>query len=257
MNLAQWRQRFVAGIISADSAADFCNHLASTPPSRFAVYRNNYQQALVSVLANCYLCCRTIVGEHCFAQLARDYVEHHPPLGSNLNQYGAQFSEFLRPLMRQHHSLSQLAYLSELAKLEWLVQQSYYAKDSIPCQLWPALAPLPVDTQQSVNLVLRADISLLSSRFPLHTLWSRHQSTVPTGSVIANPSSEYYLMVHRVSDRVKVTAIAPPAYQLLLAVRAKQSLAQISANAEWAAQLFSAIEQGWLVGFHLPKDSHV
>ena len=61
-----------------------------------AVYRNNTEQTLLSVLQQSFAVCRMLVGERCFNQLALRYCRTHPSSSLDLNAYGELFPRLHR-----------------------------------------------------------------------------------------------------------------------------------------------------------------
>ena len=92
-----------------------------------AVYRNNTEQTLLSVLQQSFSVCRMLVGERCFNQLALRYCRTHPSSSLDLNAYGELFPNFIDQRLAPGEPLQVVPYLGDMARLEWLLQRAYHA----------------------------------------------------------------------------------------------------------------------------------
>lgn len=140
---------------------------------RIAVYRNTVQAGLVDVLAAAYPVVERVVGRRRFRQLTRDYVIANLPNVPQLSVYGAGLAAFL-----ETHDLSlPLAYLPDVARLEWARGEAYFAADAAP--LDPA-ALAAVDPSRITDVVLKPHPAarVVVSDFPIHRIWSVNQPEV-------------------------------------------------------------------------------
>ena len=107
---------------------------------RLAIYRDSSRRALERTLEVIYAVCRQILGPRCFTRLAADYIDAFASRHGDLNRYGANFARHLAAVQRQQPALATLAYLPDLAHLEWHWHAIYYAPDDPPPDA-AALAP--------------------------------------------------------------------------------------------------------------------
>ncbi|HSS29308.1 MAG TPA: DNA-binding domain-containing protein, partial [Usitatibacter sp.] len=96
-----------------------------------AIYRRNLFANLGNALAATYPVVQRLVGDAFFREAARQYVLAHPSHSGDLNDYGASFAGFLA---RYPHAAT-LAYLADVARLEWACHESYGAPDAAPFDL--------------------------------------------------------------------------------------------------------------------------
>ena len=116
MNLAQHQHAFAAELAASDDAA--------VPSSLgMEIYRNAYRARLLGALEVTYERTRRWVGEAAFAAAACHYVISHPSHDWTLDRFGAQFPEVLRTLFANDGEVSELAWL------EWHLQQAFAAPD--------------------------------------------------------------------------------------------------------------------------------
>lgn len=248
MRLVEWQNAFIGALSEAGSDEPLLSLVNVREIDRLAVYRNNNNQALTTAMRTAYPMCDKILGEQCFDQLARDYQYHHPLKQSNLNQYGQFFSELLANTIATHTEFAGLEYLSDLAQLEWLLQLSYYASDGRDCYSLSQLGLLNEEQQASVVMLLRPDVKLLRSKYPLYELWLKYQNEQEDIKISA-PEDIYHLCIYRDPFRPQVQRISPEQYRVLTDIMLSHSLSQMSESGTDMASLNSAITTGWVCGF--------
>ncbi|MBL8630062.1 MAG: putative DNA-binding domain-containing protein [Rhodospirillaceae bacterium] len=141
-----------------------------TTPRRLAIYRNNVQKSLVDVLSAAFPVVQRIVGERFFFALARDFAVKHLPDVPHLSVYGAGFPDFISG----HAETKTLPYLSDVARLEWLRGEAYFAADALALDP-QALAGVPAQSVSALKLQLHPATRLMQSMFPVHRIWAVHQ----------------------------------------------------------------------------------
>ncbi len=170
---------------------------------RLAVHRNNVQKSLVDVLAAAFPVVQRMVGEPFFYALARDFAVTHLPAVPQLSLYGADFAAFIAT----HQHAQQLAYLADVARLEWARGEAYFAVDAYP--LHPqSLVAIDADALPKAKLSLHPAARLVSSRFPIHAIWAAHQSDSNDVAHIDMSVSENVL-ISRPQYQVFVRLITP------------------------------------------------
>lgn len=136
---------------------------------RFDVYRNNVTVSLTEALETGFPVLRKLLGEANFKGLAGMFLRRHPPASPLLMRYGAEMPGFLEALPQLAH----LPYLSDVARLELALRESYHAADAAPAD--PSeLAALPPERLPDARLGLAPAVRVLSSRWPVHGIWRRN-----------------------------------------------------------------------------------
>jgi hypothetical protein len=138
--------------------------------TRLSVYRNNARETFRKTLAVTYPVVRRLVGEQCFRGLARSYSHDFPSRSGDLARYGAELATLLEIYYRD----TAFAYLADVARLEWACAEAETAADGIPFDLLH-LARVPTKDHARMTFALRAPVRLLSSRFPIFSIWEAHQ----------------------------------------------------------------------------------
>ena len=136
------------------------------PAERLDIHRNTRTLTLTQVLADSFPAVHTLVGDGFFKYAAAQFIGAHPPRSGSLLDYGADFAAFLDafPAARQ------VAYLGDVARLEWARQECANGPDSRP--LDPrALSELTGEQAASARLGLHANHRLVRSDHPIHDIW--------------------------------------------------------------------------------------
>jgi len=147
------------------------SHRGDSDPRRFAVYRNNVHVGLVGVLRAKYPVCARLVGEDFFTAMARTYVADHKPSSPIMMHYGADFAAFVRTF----DPARSLPYLPDVAALEEAWSIAYNAADDRPAQI-AEIAAAGADALPRLRLRAHPAATLVSSDFPVGTIWSAHQA---------------------------------------------------------------------------------
>src|SRR5260370_2714307 len=113
---------------------------------RLDIYRNTIILGLTKALRLCYPVVQRLVGADFFDDAARRFIAEHPPRSAYLDQFGSEFPEFLR----RFPPAASLAYLADVARLEWAVNCPVRALDVEPLEL-ATLAATGPDGQSRVR----------------------------------------------------------------------------------------------------------
>jgi hypothetical protein len=133
---------------------------------RLGVHRNNLFASLTAVLRDSFPAVCRLVDERFFAYAAHEFIRHAPPARAVLAEYGAGFAAFLAdfPPCRD------LAYLADVARLEWLMARAATAVEIEPLAA-AALAGIAPDDAPHLVLWLHPAFGFLASPFPVERLW--------------------------------------------------------------------------------------
>lgn len=188
--LLDLQRAFRATVLSHEDAAA---SLVQTPHGavarRLAVYRNTVQKSLVDVLAAAFPIVQRIVGERFFFALARDFATRFPPHVPQLSVYGADFPAFIA----DHERTGDLPYLADVARVEWARGQAYFAEDAEPLNP-QTLSALALEKLPAAIFHLHPATNLVSSRFPIHRIWSVNQPDVAQVPAVDMSVSESVLI---------------------------------------------------------------
>ena len=198
------------GFPVAVAATPAFNLQRGTPgEERLSVYAVGYLVRFREALTEVYEAIHHVLGEHAFAELARDYAQRYPSHDYNLSLIGRHLPEFLVscPLT------SQLPFLPDLARLEWLVCQAFHAFDQ------PSLDPLrfaarPLETWEQTRLIFQPSVGLMASAWPILDIWQAR--TQPRDAVDVDlVNRPQHVLVFRHELQVRCESIEAHQSQLL------------------------------------------
>ena len=137
------------------------------PERRFGIYRNNFRTGLCRVLASRFPVTEKLVGDSFFAAMAQSFITQYPPTSPMLFGYGDDFADFVRA----YHPAAELAYLTDVVRLETARGKAYHAADVAPLE--PAiLADIDADILPALSFVFHPSVSLVRSAHPIVTIWA-------------------------------------------------------------------------------------
>ncbi len=170
--LHELQRCFVAAVLDGDSDG-FEPHVRAAGWSgarRVQVYRNNTRLGLTGALEAVYPVVRRLVGEGFFCYAAAEYIDRHPSRSGDLHEYGGALPEFLESF----EPAAGLAYLPDVARLEWSYHQVFHAARHAPLDP-QALAKVPAARQGELRFRLHPAARLLESPFPILRIWQGNQ----------------------------------------------------------------------------------
>ncbi len=167
---------------------------------RLDVYRNTVLASLTEALADAFPVVCRLVDERFFRYAAAAFIRAHPPEQACLSVYGEKLPDFLAafPPCRE------LAYLPDVARLEWLMHRAAFAEDARP------LSPSALsDVGEPERLVLALDpsLGLLSSAWPVDRIWRANRRGADGAEHIDLSSGGARLEVRRVADDVVLRSL--------------------------------------------------
>jgi len=155
-DLAQFQQAFADAIL-AEGQPDyrFRSHA-------FSVYRNTSARGAVEALRASFPTVDALLGPDMFTEVALDFRRGTPPAGPVLSEYGAGFPAYLA---RQPWT-SELPYLADVAKLDWLWLECFLAADA---------DALPVAQGHQARIMLHPSARFTWLTTPALTIWQAHR----------------------------------------------------------------------------------
>ncbi len=118
--------------------ADFLARLTAPEASgAFRIFHDTWFHGLLDGLSDVYPATRQALGEEAFKAFARDYIRSHPLTSGDQTAYGAAFAVFFE----NHPQAGAIAWLGDLARLEWAEHHAHHAMDARPCDFDDLLDP--------------------------------------------------------------------------------------------------------------------
>ncbi len=153
-------------LLRGDGAAIAAMLAPGVEPDRLDIYRNTCLHTLTRALGLAFPAVRKLVGEDFFDAMALAFIADHPPGIAWLDQYGAEWPDFLASFQ----PAASIRYLADVARLEWAVNCALHAPDVVPLELAKLAAIAPSD-QPRVCLVAMPSLRLLRLDTPSDAIW--------------------------------------------------------------------------------------
>lgn len=167
-SLRELQANFVRGIFSGGNCADLIS--AQDAKARLAIYRDNvfsnYREALRAV----YPVIEKLVGRQFFDHAANRYIAVTHSASGDLHHYGATFADFIRGFPE----LEPLVYLHDVARLEWMIHESFHAAD-YPAIALDSLNDISPERFEALNFILHPACRMLASGYPVQHIWRANQ----------------------------------------------------------------------------------
>jgi hypothetical protein len=129
---------------------------------------------LVRALAARYPVVRRLIGDDSFLDVAQRFVAMQPPRLPIVQHFGETFPQYLRNL----GEAASFEYVADIAELEAARARAYYSADARPLD---ARVLLSRALFNEYGLVLHPSVGLVTSRFPIVTIWRCNQTGADGG----------------------------------------------------------------------------
>jgi hypothetical protein len=251
--LRELQQEFMQAMFDRERPA-LTQHLAGTDSEsvwRTAVYRNNTFSNLQDALASTYSVIVKLVGSEFFHYAAKEYCYQYPSVSGDLHHFGKEFSDFLAA----HSAVAQLAYLPDVAKLEWICHQAYFAADHAPLG-FERLTQVAPERYGDLKFKLHPACALLESAFPVDRIWAVNQDDYAGEQAVDLSSGGVAMLVKRAFYRVEVLRLSRNEWGFLQALSIGQTFSaacdtalQIDPHLNLSTTLQHWVEEAILVDF--------
>jgi hypothetical protein len=227
----------------------------SDPSARLAVHRNNVVSSLIDAVADTFPVARELVGDEFFRAMAAVFVRQHPPSSRVLAHYGSEFADFVDAF----EPARTVAYLADVARLEWARVLAYHASDADPLTADMLGATMSsAEDLGALQLVCHPSISVMVSEYAIVSLWAAHQGDGDLSAV--DPAVPESALVVRPGLDVLVLRLPPGAARFVIALQAGEGLADAAALAAGEAADFDLpdvlallMRHGALISVQLPR----
>jgi hypothetical protein len=186
---------------------------------RLTIYRNNTRHNLLQALRDVYPVVEQLVGEDFFAAAARRFIVGQPSTSGDVQRFGAEFGDFLAGFA----PATGLPYLSDTARLEWLVHRAFHAADHGPLAL-ASLANFAPDDYGRLGFRLHPACGLIASTCPIDRIWAAHQGGPVDAAAIDLSQGPVWLLVRRPQFEVSVLPLSAGEFTWLSRLEAGRTL---------------------------------
>lgn len=206
-DLAHFQRQFADALLNDEQAP------ATLRSQAFAVYRNTAARGTVEALRATFPTVDLLVGDEMFSQLALDFRRDQPPASPVLSDYGDSFAAWLS----RQPFVTDLPYLSDVARLDWLWLQSFLARDAdAPAFCSPEAARIAIHPA--------ARFAWLAT--PAMSIWLAHRDPWDAAELELDWVEEGALFT-RIGGTVRAERTDADFHQLLLAAVAPRSIADL------------------------------
>jgi len=250
--LAQLQREFARAIEEEDDGISR-RVRGSERAARIAFYRASVRAERRDALAATYPVVRRLVGDEFFGEMARRYARSHPSRSGDLALYGDRFAE----LLAGDRDASALAYLADVARLEWACHESFHAAEA-PSLDPVALAAVAPQSQGAVRLRLHPCVRLVESEHPVAAI--REANQPGRDGTAERDAGTDRVLVHRRDGAVRVRRVSNAEWNLLRALQECRTLDEAvrsmgeEAERELGEALARLVREGAIAGFTLDTD---
>lgn len=220
------------------------------PAARLAIYRHHVLATLTEALEATYPVVVRLVDRRFFAFAIDRYIREHPPAGPCLFEYGESLADFLAAFPPTRP----LAYLPDIARLEWAMNRALYAEDAVALDpRW--LSVVPPDAVGRLRLRLHPSLSLLESPWPIERIWRANQPGADPDATVSLDEGGARLAVYRLGDDVVFRTLVPGVFAFRRALASGRDLLGAAEAARRAEPTFDStdalrelLDEGLIVG---------
>lgn len=250
MRLADLQHRF-ARALHYQASGETCDIVSDqfTADERIQIYRNNFVIGLSELLELSYPKTRLLLGEACFAQIARQHVLRVPLTQADVSSYGEGFETTLAQFPQV---VEQVPCCREFARFEWTIElcQLQWQEAQKPSQAQPldALAQIDPARHGEVRFHLAVGVACFAADYALFSLYQAIREQCFDDLHIEQPQAG---VIQVFADRsYQCMPLTPAAFALLTQLEQQKALADI--DAELLAELNALVELGVISHFSLP-----
>jgi len=221
---------------------------------RLDIYRNTFASGLTAALRLSYPAVHRLVGAEFFEGATRIFLETSPPASACLDDYGETFADFLS----HFEPAASLAYLSDVARLEWAINRALHAQDAAPLDV-RRLAALAEAERAQVRFAPHPSVGLVRADHAADLIWRAVLDGDDSALSTIDPGAEpVWLLLRRRASDVEIRRMNERAWQFTSALCAGMPLAaafDVARDFETSALLADHLAAGLFVDFTLEEAS--
>ena len=208
---------------------------------RLGVYSNNCHQSWHRSICQSFPALKAVVGEAYLLSLARRHRQEATIYPHDLNDYAGDFQRWLQS-RHQLFASSELPYLADLAKLEWLHLQSHLASNT-PSNPWPA----EQEGLDGIYLQRSLHTMCMRSEWPVDRLYRYwQQQSLP--DAISHHGADILLAVFRCDYETRMQQLSQAEFDWLRMLDVPRAIPDLidRFGTEMPSLLSSSIDSGWV-----------
>jgi len=220
------------------SAAQLIAAHGISPALRLNVHANTAQTNFIESIAASYPAIRRLVGADYFRRCARGFHHRHPSRSGDLQPAGRWFADYLSAV----HGEDEYRYLSDMARLEWSIQETLLAAEHPPLDLARLGAVAPADYDH-LHFHLHPTVRLFASQYPCTRIWQANVGSEAEPDLIDLSSGGDRVLLMRHAGELRFLPLSPGEQVFLLALQSGERFADAVDRAT-AAGASAATEDG-------------
>lgn len=239
-----------ASLLRRDNEAVSAMLAGHITADRLDIYRNTFIYTLTKALRLCFPVTERLVGEEFFDGAAQFFIADHPPRKAWLDQFGGEFSDFLRAFPQA----KPVVYLGDVAELEWAVNRALHAADLARLDV-AALGDVRPEDQGRIAFLPHPSVSLLRLAYPADAIWrailARDDEALGKVDVGSGPVN---LLVERRETGIEVARLGESSWRFLSNLCAGQPIGaalDIAGDFDCSVALADHLASGRFSGFEL------
>jgi hypothetical protein len=221
MKLRELQKQFAAQIYDTENTNIVSQINSSQIPTdvRLNVYRNNVFGNFSSVLGMIYPILQKLVGEDYFDSLCVKYRQKHPSPSGNLDDYGQRLPKLIEDLRDEH----KLAYLKDIANLEWKFHRAYTSRNVADFKI-EEFQKLKEEELSEITFKLHPSCVLIASRFPIFSIW---ESVDSNKKLNLDQLPKEFILIERARFDVEIQNLTEEEFLFLKHAKKGQNLYKI------------------------------
>ena len=217
---------------------------------RLGIYRNTFIGTLTMALRLSYPAVERLVGAEFFDAAASIFIRDEPPRSAYLNEYGAGLADFLAGFP----PAASLAYLPDVARLEWAVNRALHAADAAALDIASLGALDPADHGR-IRFTPDPSLGLVRAGYPVDEIWRAVLARDDAALARIDPSAgPVWLIVQRRTSGIDVARLGEAAWRFtseLCAGRPLQAALDGAAGIDATALLADHLAAGRFAAYEL------
>lgn len=225
-SLYELQKRFMAALFDAKAPGPtaWVERNGLSAEARLRIYRRSGKEIHAAALRTSYPAVLALVGKEWFDQTAAGYRSAYPPDSGNLQQFGSCLGDYLETLP----ACRDLPYLPDVARLEWLRQQTILAVEPGPIAAEALIEGLK-NADDAARIALHPSVHWLGSRHRILTIWGFAMQ--PSSEQLKLDGVGENVVLWREGDAVAMAAPDPASFACITALALGRPLRDACADA--------------------------
>lgn len=163
--LREWQDAVVDAVLGSGLIPGL-DQTRLTAEASTAIYRNNMRVGALNALVGAFPAIRALLGEECFEGCMLRYLSAHPSRAGDLHELGVALPGYLSTVPE----FADLAYLADVARLEWLQRKALIAADAAEFD-FAGLSEIGEEGFAGLHFRFAPTVHIVKSPWPVYGIW--------------------------------------------------------------------------------------